>query len=131
MRILLLLVIQIGLLSFSKSLAQEQPFEWRFPSGKTEGILLLFPGFGGDSNTILQEFKILDKAQDEGILLILMNINQRLWLEEFEKQDLRNSLETFFSNEVLTDCWFGIGGFSSGGNLAFQLGEFLKRDQFQ
>lgn len=60
-----------------------------------------------------------------------MNYSQRLWLEESEKKELGSRLQSAILKHGLPTDNIYVGGFSSGGNVALLLSDFLVgRDEF-
>ena len=96
-------------------------FELYKPIGTIKAVLILYGGFPEEINDIRKEFKIAPLAQEADIAIIYAKLNQRLWLEDKEKQEQAGMLQDLFiSHELPIDNIF-IGGFSSGGNMAFQI----------
>ena len=71
-------------------------YELIIPSGKQNGILILFPGFPENPKIIKSEFKITEPAVRKGISIALMEFNQRIWLEDNEKTKLSVKIHTVF-----------------------------------
>jgi hypothetical protein len=94
-------------------------------TGNTKKVLILFGGFGEKTADIKREFKILPIAQKNSIAVIYMNYNQKLWLEENEKQKLAEQLQSIFLENKLPTNDIYVGGFSSGGNVALLISSFL------
>ncbi|WP_196884885.1 hypothetical protein [Aureivirga sp. CE67] len=112
-----------------KSIVTED-FEFWYPN-EIEQVLILFDGFGGNALNIQKEFTIKEKALDENVAILYFNFNQRLFLTEEEKYQLAKQLQDFLETKHLSNKDIFIGGFSSGGNVAMQLGEFImSRKQF-
>jgi predicted alpha/beta-fold hydrolase len=57
-----------------------------------------------------------------------MNFNQKLWLEQIEKQELAKKLQTIFKEHTLPTNNIYFGGFSSGGNVALLISDFLTQE---
>ncbi|RSC93348.1 hypothetical protein EI424_08975 [Tenacibaculum singaporense] len=69
--------------------------------------------------------QILDIARKNNIAVILSNLNQKLWLEENEQQQLAKSLQTIITeNQLPTDNIF-IGDFSSGGVVSLLISNYI------
>lgn len=88
-------------------------------------VLVLFGGYPEKVEDIKREFPILEHALENQIAVIFMKYNQKLWLEEYEKSELNALLTSLFSDHHLPFKNTYLGGFSSGGNIAMLLGEFL------
>ena len=97
------------------------------PTGNIKAVLVLFGGFPEKAEDIKREFKILDFSKTNGVAVVFLNYNQRLWLEENEKQKLRDELQNIFRENDLPSGNTYFGGFSSGGNLALLISDFLTR----
>jgi len=95
------------------------------PTKSLESVLVLFGGYPEKAEDIKREFKILDTAKENGIAVVFMNYNQKLWLEENEKQKLAEQLHNIFEENNLPKTRTFFGGFSSGGNVALLIGNFL------
>ncbi|MEO1626513.1 MAG: hypothetical protein AAFV25_15265 [Bacteroidota bacterium] len=94
--------------------------------GEQKAVLVLFGGYPETPDDIKREFGIVELAKTNGISLILMTFNRRLWLEESEKMRLSNLLQKVLrTNELSTDRLY-IGGFSSGGNVSLLLANYLQ-----
>jgi len=104
-------------------------YELSKPTENIRKVLVLFGGYPEQSEDIKREFKILENAKKNDIAIIYMNYNQKLWLEENEKQKLAGQLQNIFIENKLptTDTYFG--GFSSGGNMALLISSFLTENK--
>lgn len=104
-------------------------YELSKPTENPKKVLILFGGFPEKPENIKREFKIMEIAKDNNIAVIYMNYNQKLWLEENEKQELAELLrEIFRENKLPTNDTY-IGGFSSGGNVALLIGSFITENK--
>jgi hypothetical protein len=93
---------------------------------KQEGFLILFPCFPCNAENTRTEFNIIDIASTNNITVLLMNFNQHLWLSDTEKKDLEEIImNAVKQNDINIDNTY-IGGFSSGGNVALLLTDYLK-----
>jgi hypothetical protein len=100
-------------------------YELSKPTENTGKVLILFGGYPEKPEDIKREFKILEKAKENKMAVLYMNYNQKLWLEESEKEKLAELLQKILTeNKLLTDEIY-IGGFSSGGNVALLIGSFI------
>jgi hypothetical protein len=95
------------------------------PTENIKKTLVLFGGFPEKPEDIKREFKILQIAKENGIAVLYMNYNQKLWLEENEKQKLAELLQKIFIKNKLPINDTYIGGFSSGGNVALLISSFM------
>lgn len=99
------------------------------PAKNTEGILVLFGGYPEDAEDIKREFNILEVAKQKNIGVLFMNYNQKLWLQEDEKQQLAAQLQKIFKDHKLPSANVYLGGFSSGGNVALLISDYLTKEQ--
>ena len=94
-------------------------------SNHQKAVLILFPCFPCDLQHTKKEAKFLKNIENEGITTLLLNYNQKLYLTEAEKIEYGNTLiDIFQKNEIDTKNIY-FGGFSSGGNLAVVLSNYL------
>lgn len=100
-------------------------YELILPIAQQKGVLILFPGFPETPANIKTEFKIIEPAIREGIAIVLMKFNQRLWLTTEEKFRLTKTINQLFSSQNLEDDKVYLGGFSSGGNISLLLANHL------
>lgn len=91
----------------------------------TKAVLVLFGGYPERAKDIKQEFTIFESAMENGIAVVYMNYNQKLWLEENEKIKLVEDLDNIFEENNLPKTKTYLGGFSSGGNVALLISDFL------
>lgn len=95
------------------------------PEGPQKGLLILFPGFPETPEIMGREFKIIDPGVEAGLCIALMKYNRRLWMEEEEKVQLSQIISEMLTNNELKRNNAYIGGFSSGGNIALLMSDFL------
>ena len=100
-------------------------YELSKPTENIKRVLVLFGGYPEKAEDIKREFKILEIAKKNGIAVVFMNYNQKLWLEENEKQKLAEQLLKVFNENKLPQDHSYFGGFSSGGNVALLISDFL------
>lgn len=103
----------------------QDDYELFKPTKSIASVLVLFGGYPEKAEDIKREIKILDMAKENGIAVVFMNYNQKLWLEENEKQKLTEQLHNIFNENNLPKTRTYFGGFSSGGNVALLIGNFL------
>ncbi|GAB4249020.1 MAG: hypothetical protein Tsb0034_28380 [Ekhidna sp.] len=118
------------LISVQLSYGQEidKGYQLVLPDKKEKAVLLLFGGFPENADRIRKEFKIEEEAKANGVAVVFMNYNRKLWLENSEKEELAILLiEILNTNNLATQPIF-IGGFSSGGNIAFLISDYLVRN---
>jgi hypothetical protein len=100
-------------------------YELSKPTKNLKRVLILFGGFPEKPENIKREFTIQELALEKSIAVLYMNYNQKLWLEETEKQKLAELLQKIFAENKLPTNDTYVGGFSSGGNVALLMGSFL------
>ncbi len=106
---------------------KKEAYELSKPTENPKRVLVLFGGYSEKAKDIKREFKILDVANKNDIAIIFMNYNQKLWLEENEKRNLTKQLQNIFLvNKLSTDNTY-FGGFSSGGNVALLISDFVTK----
>lgn len=96
---------------------------------KQKGLLILFPCFPCNAQNTLSEFKISDISTKNGFSVLAMNLNQRLFLKQTEKQKLAELLEQIIYENNLTKENIFIGGFSSGGNISLLISDYLVQNK--
>ena len=89
-----------------------------------EAVLILFPCFPCDNENTLSEFPIQKKALANGVSLLLMNYNKKLYLSEEEKEELAKQITHVLEKHHQTDKKVFIGGFSSGGNVSLLMADY-------
>ncbi len=94
-------------------------------SPKQKAILILFPCFPCDIENTKTEAKFLNDIEHEGITTLLLNYNQKLFLADSDKKELANLLNEILDSNKIKNENIYIGGFSSGGNIAFLLSNYL------
>ncbi|MEB2775053.1 hypothetical protein SYJ56_07030 [Algoriphagus sp. D3-2-R+10] len=104
-------------------------YELIIPKAKSNGVLIVFPGFPENPEIIKREFEILEPAVEHGITLALMTFNQKIWLEDHEKKKLSDIFSEIFEKHNLETENVFIGGFSSGGNVSLLMGNYLKQSE--
>lgn len=95
------------------------------PKTDLKGILVLFGGYPEKVEDIKREFKIAETAEKNGVAVIFMNYNRKLWLEKNEKRELAEQLQKIFRENELPRNKVYFGGFSSGGNVALLVSDYL------
>ncbi|MEO8773889.1 MAG: hypothetical protein ABI263_02375 [Gelidibacter sp.] len=91
----------------------------------SNGVLVLFGGYAENAEGIKREFTILENAKDNDIAVLYMNYNRKLWFEGNELLELSDQLENIFKDNKLPTDNIYMGGFSSGGNMALLVSNFL------
>ena len=95
------------------------------PTTSVKAVLILFGGYPESPADIKEQFNILGVAGENQVAVVLMNFNQKLYLEEDEKLQLAQKLKQLLEAHQLHDIDIYIGGFSSGGNISLLLSAFL------
>lgn len=101
-------------------------FELAKPIEKTKAVIVLFGGYPEQAGDIEREFQILETAKKYNVAVLLMNYNQKLWLELTEKEYLAEQLQRIFSENKLPTDNIYLGGFSSGGNVALLISNYIE-----
>ncbi len=100
-------------------------YELSKPTKNINAVLTLFGGYPEKADDIKREFKVLEIAKENDVAVLFMNYNQKLWLEQNEKIQLTEHLISIFEKNKLPTDNIYIGGFSSGGNVALLIGDFI------
>ena len=75
-----------------------------------KGLLILFPCFPCDAENTLSEFKIAKISVKNDFSVLAMNLNQRLYLNQKEKQELAKQLTKIIREHNLSKNNIFIGG---------------------
>ncbi|MDW3192941.1 MAG: hypothetical protein R8G66_11275 [Cytophagales bacterium] len=102
-----------------------EDYEVSFPEDGGQATLVLFGGFPQRATDIKEEFDFLELAKMHQLSVVYMNYNRKLWLTDAEKQSLSERLVAIFNTLNLSTDKVHIGGFSSGGNIALLLSNYL------
>ncbi len=125
-------------IDFMKKLAEENaffedhiitPFYELYKAKNAQATLVLFPGGASTAKETKEEFKILTKAKENNISVVMMNFNRHLMIDENETGLLARQLEEIFSNNKLDTENIFIGGISIGGNVTLTLSNYLHRNK--
>jgi hypothetical protein len=100
-------------------------------SENQKGLLILFPCFPCDAENTLSEFKIAEISVKNDFSVLAMNLNQRLFLIQKEKQELAEQLTRIVNEQNLSEKNIFIGGFSSGGNISLLISDYLVKNKIQ
>lgn len=96
-------------------------------SSESKALLIIFPGGGSTSKETKRDFKIVEKATEKGISVLLMNFGRHLWIEKDDSEQLSNLiLKAIKDNKLKTGNTF-IGGMSIGGTVALSLSDYLSK----
>ncbi|WP_152971487.1 hypothetical protein [Lacinutrix algicola] len=133
--ILLLLILVISCKNKSKKIdaekneittIQNDDYEL-IKSSESKALLIVFPGGGSTSKETKRDFKIVEKATEKGISVLLMNFGRHLWIEKGDSEQLSNLiLKAIKDNNLKTGNTF-IGGMSIGGTVALSLSDYLSK----
>ncbi|MDO6854858.1 hypothetical protein Q4599_14800 [Cellulophaga lytica] len=96
-----------------------------------KGLLILFPCFPCDAENTLSEFKITEISVKNDFSVLAMNLNQKLYLSQKEKQELAKQLTRVIKEKNLSEENIFIGGFSSGGNVSLLISDYLVKNESQ
>lgn len=95
------------------------------PTAEVKAVLILFGGYPESPKDIKEQFNILTVAGENQVAVVLMNYNQKLYLEEDEKLQLAQKTKQLLDEHQLNNTDIYIGGFSSGGNVSLLLSSYL------
>ena len=98
------------------------------PVKNIKAVLVLFGGFPENAEDIKREFNIIENAKKNNIAVLYMNYSRKIWLTKKEKSLLSEQLQTIFKENKLPTNNVYIGGFSSGGNMALLISNYLTRE---
>ena len=95
------------------------------PSKSPSTTLILFGGFSEKAKDIKREFSIDSLAKENNCAVLYLNFSDKLWLEEKDKNQLTEKVDSIFNQHKLFETNTYLGGFSSGGNIALLLANHL------
>ena len=87
--------------------------------------MVLFGGYPESPEDVKEQFKILPIAKENHVAVLILNYNQKLYLQEEDKTQLAIKLRAILKEHHLPLSNLYIGGFSSGGNVSLLLGSYL------
>jgi len=105
----------------------KEGYELSSSGENSKAVLVLFGGYPEAPQDVKEQFNILPIAKENQVAVLIMNYNQKLYLEEREKKQLAERLLGILKEHKLPLDNLYIGGFSSGGNVSLLLGDFLAR----
>ena len=108
-----------------RSIELPNDHELFIPATEVKYTLILFGGFPENVSDIKREFRIISEANKNEIAIIFLNFNRALWLDKEDKKKLHETLQEIILNYNLPDEKIYLGGFSSGGNIALLLSNYL------
>jgi hypothetical protein len=128
-KIILIILISIFLVNCKAKndeikIIKGENYELKIAS-EQKAILILFPCFPCDIENTKTEAKFLKNIEKEGITTLLLNINQKLFLNESEKIEYAELMNTILKKNKVENENIFIGGFSSGGNISLVLSNYL------
>lgn len=100
-------------------------YELYRPLTEPAAVLILFGGYQESAEDIQREFKVLEPAKAHNFAVVFSNYNQKLWLEDNELKALAEQIKGIFDDHGLPTDKVYLGGYSSGGNVALILGDYL------
>ena len=103
----------------------KEKYELYKPNEQAKAVLILFGGYPESIEDIKREFKILETTKSKDIAVVFLNYNQKLWLEENEKNQLAKQLQEIFEENQLPTNNIYIGGFSSGGIVSLMISDYI------
>ncbi len=97
-------------------------------ANNSKALLIIFPGGGSTSKETKRDFKIIDKATEKGINVLLMNFGRKLWIENIDSQQLSELILNAVEENNLSTKNVFIGGMSIGGTVALTLSDYLHKN---
>lgn len=131
MKISLQIILLLSLLACStapKKVIQDKDYEIHFADNQ-RAVLVLFPCFSCDIEHTRREAFFLQGINEAGVTTILLNIHEKLFLREHERDSLSRQLADIFERHHIDGKKVYIGGFSSGGNLALLMGDYMSQQK--
>ena len=99
-----------------------------FKAKNGEALLILFPGGGSTAKETKRDFKILEKAKQNNISVLLMNFNRHLWIDDNDSEKLEKLINNIVNEHHLNTDNIFIGGMSIGGTVALSLSNYLAKN---
>jgi len=96
-----------------------------------KAVLILYPCFPCDLENTKSEASFLKDIEKEGITTLLLNRNQKLFLNDAEKMEFAKELNTILDANHVEKKNVFIGGFSGGGNISILLSNYLLKTKNQ
>ena len=87
-------------------------------------VLIVFPGGGNTIKMTKEEFKIIPKAIENDISVLVMNFNRCLWVNGIQVKELAMQIKEIFRSNEMSTADVYMGGMSIGGNVALSLTSF-------
>lgn len=94
-------------------------------SSLDSALLIIFPGGGASIEDTKEAFQISEKAPRNGISVLFMNFNRKLWIEDSDSEYLREIIEDLMAENGLNTHKIFIGGMSLGGTVSLSLANYL------
>jgi len=91
-----------------------------------KAIMVLFSGYPHSMKQTATEFPVEEQALSSGFGLMRLAFNQHLWLSMLEQKQLKGMIDSTLTQYNLANHPLFIGGFSSGGNMALLLANYMK-----
>src|SRR5690606_33393051 len=124
MKNILLILFPIFLMNCTRQQVENQSYILH-PAVSQKAVLVLFPCIPCDKEHTVAEADFLRDMDEIGITTILLDYNQKLFLSESEKLELSQFLNQIFDENKIEKQNIFMGGFSSGGNLAAMVTNYL------
>lgn len=90
---------------------------------KHKELLILFPSFGGNNESVKNESNLVNYALENRISILIFKINTSLFFDSKGKLNFSKLTSMIIKENNLNPNKIYLGGFSAGGNLALQLGK--------
>lgn len=94
----------------------------------SKALLIVFPGGGSSAKETKRDFKILEKAAENNISVLLMNYSGKLWLNQQDEAELSKKIHHIVKKHILNSSNIFIGGMSIGGTVAITIADYLKEN---
>jgi alpha/beta hydrolase fold len=94
-------------------------------SKNQKAVLILFPCYPCAIEDTKREAFFLRDLEKEGITILLLDLNRKLYLTDEEQQNYAKILNNALDSNKIDKQNVFIGGFSSGGNIAILLSNYL------
>jgi pimeloyl-ACP methyl ester carboxylesterase len=95
------------------------------PAQKIVGVLLLLHGWGERPESILKKTKLPQILSENGFLIIAPELRQISFADQYTIAEIDQILKAQFEKYKLNEPDLILGGFSAGGAIAVEYGEYL------
>lgn len=111
----------------SKGLAKGESFNFYYmlPAEKTEGILVLLPGWGESPQSIFKKTELPAVLAQRGYLTVVPELKRTLFADDFQLAEIDLMISMLKEKHSLGAIPLVIGGLSAGGSVAIGYAEYL------